>query len=66
MTTRDETQSHTDAVRAQLREVVDNDVQPKTFSTGSRGFAASNVRVTIDGRRYMINVQAVEIGSKKA
>ena len=37
----------------------------KEFKTGSRGFYA-NQKVEIDGKRYQVQVQLVEIGSKKA
>ena len=40
-------------------------VLPKQFKTGSRGFYA-NQKVEIDGKRYQIQVQVVEIGSKSA
>jgi hypothetical protein len=35
----------------------------KQFKTGSRGFWGS-AKVVIDGKRYQVQVQAVEIGSK--
>lgn len=38
---------------------------PKEFKTGSRGFFASG-KITIDGKRYQVQVQLVEIGSKSA
>ena len=38
-------------------------VLPKQFKTGSRGFYA-NQKIEIDGKRYQIQVQIVEIGSK--
>ena len=38
-------------------------VLPKEFKTGSRGFYA-NQKIEIDGKRYQIQVQIVEIGSK--
>lgn len=38
-------------------------VNPKVFSTGSRGFYG-NGKVVIDNKRYQVNVQLVEIGSK--
>jgi hypothetical protein len=38
-------------------------VNPKAFSTGSVG-AWGNGRLEIRGRRYMVTVQLVEIGSK--
>jgi hypothetical protein len=38
---------------------------PKVFKTGSRGFYA-NGKLEIDGKRYQVQVQLVEIGSKPA
>jgi len=38
---------------------------PKEFKTGSRGFYA-NGKTEIDGKRYQVQVQLVEIGSKNA
>jgi hypothetical protein len=38
-------------------------ILPKQFKTGSRGFYA-NQKVEIDGKRYQVQVQFVEIGSK--
>jgi hypothetical protein len=35
----------------------------KTFKTGSRGFYAMG-KTEIDGKRYQVQVQLVEIGSK--
>ena len=35
----------------------------KQFKTGSRGFYA-NTKLEIDGKRYQVQVQIVEIGSK--
>jgi len=39
-------------------------VPPKEFKTGSRGFYA-NGKVEINGKRYQVQIQLVEIGSKK-
>jgi hypothetical protein len=36
---------------------------PKQFKTGSRGFFG-NTKLEIDGKRYQVQVQMVEIGSK--
>lgn len=36
----------------------------KEFKTGSRGYYA-NGKLEIDGKRYQVQVQLVEIGSKK-
>jgi hypothetical protein len=38
-------------------------VNPKQFKTGSRGYYA-NGKTEIDGKRYQIQIQLVEIGSK--
>jgi hypothetical protein len=40
-------------------------VLPKEFKTGSRGYYV-NQKIEIDGKRYQIQIQLVEIGSKKA
>jgi hypothetical protein len=40
-------------------------VTAKEFKTGSRGYYA-NQKMEIDGKRYQVQVQIVEIGSKKA
>ncbi len=37
----------------------------KQFKTGSRGFYA-NSKLEIDGKRYQVQIQLVEIGSKVA
>ncbi len=36
---------------------------PKQFKTGSRGFY-NNTKLEIDGKRYQVQIQLVEIGSK--
>ncbi len=38
-------------------------VNPKEFKTGSRGYYA-NGKAEIEGKRYQIQIQLVEIGSK--
>jgi hypothetical protein len=40
-------------------------VTPKDFKTGSRGYYA-NQKLEMDGKRYQVQIQLVEIGSKKA
>jgi hypothetical protein len=40
-------------------------VTPKEFRTGSKGYYA-NQKAEIGGKRYQIQVQLVEIGSKKS
>jgi hypothetical protein len=37
--------------------------KPKTFSTGSIGFYAGG-KVEIDGKRYQVSCNVIEIGSK--
>lgn len=37
----------------------------RDFQTGSRGFRTA-AKVLIDGKRYQLNLQAVEIGSKNS
>jgi hypothetical protein len=39
-------------------------VNPKQFKTGSRGYYA-NGKAEIDGKRYQVQIQLVEIGSKQ-
>ncbi len=38
-------------------------VPPKDFKTGSKGYFTSG-KVEVDGKRYQVQVQLVEIGSK--
>ena len=38
-------------------------VAPKEFKTGSKGFFG-NSKLEIEGKRYQVQVQVVEIGSK--
>lgn len=38
-------------------------IQPKTFSTGSRGYNGAG-KVMIDGKKYQFSGNFVEIGSK--
>ena len=40
-------------------------VAPKNFKTGSRGYYA-NGKLELDGKRYQLQIQMVEIGSKTA
>lgn len=39
-------------------------VNPKNFSTGSRGFYGNSKAEFANGKRYQVSVQLVEIGSK--
>jgi hypothetical protein len=43
--------------------IVTFSLPPKQFKTGSRGFYA-NGKAEIEGKRYQIQIQIVEIGSK--
>lgn len=36
---------------------------PKQFKTGSRGFFG-NTKLELDGKRYQVQIQLVEIGSR--
>lgn len=38
-------------------------VPPKEFKTGSKGYYG-NAKTEIDGKRYTVQIQLVEIGSK--
>lgn len=38
-------------------------VPPKEFKTGSKGYYG-NTKTEIDGKRYTVQIQLVEIGSK--
>jgi hypothetical protein len=40
-------------------------IPTKAFKTGSRGYYA-NKKIEIEGKRYQVQIQLVEIGSKKA
>jgi hypothetical protein len=46
-------------------KVAEFTVNPKDFKTGSRGYYA-NGKMEIDGKRYQVQIQLVEIGSKGA
>lgn len=46
-----------------LIELVKEEIAPKEFSTGSKGFFA-NDKITVDGNRYQAQARAVLIGSK--
>ena len=41
------------------------DFKERTFSTGSRGYYAFG-KVVLDGKKYQVMANLVEIGSKKA
>jgi hypothetical protein len=45
------------------KELAEVDLQPKEFSTGSRGYHKSS-KIEIEGQRYQLNFMLVKIGSK--
>lgn len=51
-----------DAMRERVKELVDR-MPEHTFKTGSRGFYVQS-REEIDGIKYMVNIQVIEVGSK--
>ncbi len=52
------------ALKSEIGEtLVTVELNPKTFSTGSRG-GHGNFKVINNGKRYQVNINAVEIGSK--
>jgi hypothetical protein len=54
--------THT-AVQDGLASLVKTQLQPKTFSTGSKGFYGQD-KIEVGGKRYQAQVQAVLVGSK--
>jgi len=44
-------------------ELAEVDLQPKEFSTGSKGYHKSS-KIEIEGERYQLNFMLVKIGSK--
>ena len=54
------------SIKSMLGEtLITEDLKPKEFKTGSTGYYG-NFKVSMEGRRYQVQVQAVEIGSKKS
>jgi len=54
------------AIKTDLGETIATvALQPKVFSTGSRGEYKA-FKIEVDGRRYQMTVTAVEIGSKNS
>ena len=45
------------------KELAEVDLQPKEFSTGSKGYHKSS-KIEIEGQRYQLNFMLVKIGSK--
>lgn len=52
------------AIKDHVKTVVDNGLEPKQFKTGSRGYWLQS-RETIEGTKFMVNIQVVEVGSKE-
>lgn len=52
-----------DAVKDRLTSLIDDKLDYKEFKSGSRGFLLLS-REEINGKKYMVNIQAVEVGSK--
>ena len=52
------------AIKSDMGEtLITEELSPKDFSTGSKGFYAS-FKVSLNGKRYQVAVNCVEIGSK--
>jgi hypothetical protein len=45
------------------KELAEVELQPKEFSTGSKGYHKSS-KIEIEGERYQLNFMLVKIGSK--
>jgi hypothetical protein len=54
----------TDMTKEEILAWIARELQARTFKTGSRGYGAYG-KAEIDGKRYQISVNAVEIGSGK-
>ena len=46
------------------KELSEVELQPKEFSTGSKGYHKSS-KIEIEGERYQLNFMLVKIGSKR-
>jgi hypothetical protein len=46
-----------------LTAMVETELEPKTFASGSKGFYATG-KTTVDGQKYQCSAQAVLVGSK--
>lgn len=51
------------AVKDRTKRVIDEQLAARTFSSGSRGYWVQS-RETIDGVKFMVNIQVIEVGSK--
>lgn len=52
------------AVRERVKRLAD-DMPAHNFKTGSRGYYIQS-REVIDGTKYMVNIQVIEVGTKPA
>jgi hypothetical protein len=50
-------------INQKLVHMVSSELEPRTFSTGSKGFYATG-KVTVAGVRYQAQAQAILVGSK--
>lgn len=57
------TTSQLEAVKERAKRVIDEQLAYRTFSSGSRGYWVQS-RETIDGVKFMLNIQVIEVGSK--
>jgi len=51
-------------VRTKVKELID-DLEPHQFKTGSRGYLLQS-RETMNTKKFMVNIQVIEVGSKPA
>lgn len=52
------------AIKSILGEILQTlELAPKEFKTGSRGYHGQG-KVTMEGKKYQLNIMAVEVGSK--
>lgn len=56
--------SNITAVATRLGAMATDEVAPKAFSTGSKGFFGSG-KITVEGVRYQAQVSAILVGSNK-
>jgi hypothetical protein len=54
-----------DKTKNELLKWLEANLAPKRFKTGSRGYGAYGKAEDIDGKRFQVTVNIVEIGSGK-
>lgn len=52
-----------DTIKERIKRLIDEQLAPRTFNSGSRGYWTQS-RETIDGTKFMVNIQVIEVGSK--